>query len=61
MKDLKSIMKENPKSLIPNMINDVSVNEDPESIKIKNILDSKRIGSNQKTFYLVKTIDKIYY
>ena len=61
MEDLESIVEGSPESPIPSMIDGVSVNKDPKSMEIKNILDFRRIGSSRKTFYLARTIDGIYY
>ena len=61
MEDLEPIMKGSPEPPIPSMIDGVSVNKDPRSMEIKNILDLRRIDSSRKTFYLARTIDGIYY
>lgn len=61
MEDLESIVEGSPKPPIPSMIDDVSVNKDPRSMQIEDILDLRRIGSSRKTFYLVRMVDGIYY
>ena len=61
MKNLELIVKESLESFIPSIINGVSVNENPESMEIEDILDSRRIGSSRKIFYLAKMVDGFYY
>ena len=64
MKELKAlefIIEENFEPFISNDIDDVHVNTNSKSKKIKKIIDLQHVESHRRIFYLVKTIDEVYY
>jgi hypothetical protein len=57
---LKPIVKD-AKPLVPNLIDGVCVNLNPQSEEIQNIIDLRRIGPSRRTYCLAKSIDGKYY
>jgi hypothetical protein len=61
LEDLKSITEEDFEPSIPNNIDGVHVNRNPETTEIEDMIDIRRVRLDCKTFYLTRSIDGIYY
>ena len=63
MEELEALepIVEEVESFVPNLINGVCVNKDPQSTEIKNVIDLCRIGPSRQVFYLARTNEGNYY
>jgi hypothetical protein len=61
LEDLESVTEEDSEPSIPDDIDGVRVNRNPETTKIEDVIDIRRVGLDRKTFYLARSIDGIYY
>jgi len=61
LETLELIAKEDFELLTPRVIHGICVNQNPQSAKIKDVIDLHHIGPNRQSFYLARTIEGDYY
>jgi hypothetical protein len=58
---LQPIDEETLETVIPDFIDGINVNLNPQPTEIKDVIDRRRIGPQRQTYYLAKSINGIYY
>jgi hypothetical protein len=58
---LQPIDEERLETVIPNFIDGINVNPNPQPTEIKDVIDRRRIGPQRHTYYLAKSVNGVYY
>lgn len=54
-------VKGHPEPSIPDVIDGIYVNKNPDTMEIKEVIDLRRVGIDRLSYYLAKTVDGVYY